>query len=202
MLRTRILLCVMLLTIFPARALERPEVTFKVFQFPPNMIPRIDGNDDDWAIVPDSYAIGMDQLVDTEAPPGTVTPRDPKKLDVKVKVGWVKGLNRLYFLYEANKDYWDFSAPGLHNDIFEVVVDGDLSGGPLIDEYHRDVWTQQAVGDMSKSIRASAARTPTLPNRAPTHRTTTFLPRRWTRIGPWIGDAPSTPKSCPTPTTP
>ena len=70
MLRTRILLCVLLLAIFPARALERPEVTFKVFQFPPNMIPRIDGNDDDWAMVPDSYAIGMDQLEDTEAPGG------------------------------------------------------------------------------------------------------------------------------------
>jgi len=140
----------MLLGIFPARALERPEITFKVFQFPPNMIPRIDGNDDDWAMVPDSYAIGMDQLVDTEAPAGTVTPRDPKKLDVKVKVGWVKGLNRLYFLYEANKDYWDFSAPGLHNDIFEVVVDGDLSGGPLIDQYHSDVWKPEAVGEMSK----------------------------------------------------
>jgi hypothetical protein len=150
MFRTRLLLCALLLGIFPARALERPEVTFKVFQFPPNMIPRIDGDDDDWAMVPDSYAIGMDQLVDTEAPAGTVTPRDPKKLDVKVKVGWVKGLNRLYFLYEASKDYWDFSRPDLHNDIFEVVVDGDLSGGPLIDEYHRDVWTQQAVGDMSK----------------------------------------------------
>ena len=150
MLRARILLCALLLGIFPARALERPEVTFKVFQFPPNMIPRIDGNDDDWAMVPDSYAIGMDQLVNTEAPAGTETPRDPSKLDVKVKVGWVKGLNRLYFLYEASKDYWDFSAPGLHNDIFEVVVDGDLSGGPLIDQYHNDVWTQQAVGDMSK----------------------------------------------------
>jgi len=150
MLRTRILLCVLLLGIFPAKALERPEVTFKVFQFPPNMIPRIDGNDDDWAMVPDSYAIGMDQLVDTEAPAGTVTPRDPSKLDVKVKVGWVKGLNRLYFLYEASKDYWDFSRPDLHNDIFEVVVDGDLSGGPLIDMYHSDVWNPKAVGDMSK----------------------------------------------------
>ena len=31
-----------------------------------------------------------------------------------------------------------------------MVVDGDLSGGPLIDEYHRDVWTPAAVGDMSK----------------------------------------------------
>ena len=150
MLRTRILLCAMLLTIFPARALERPEITFKIFQFPPNMIPRIDGNDDDWAMVPDSYAIGMDQLLDTEAPAGTVTPRDPSKLDVKVKVGWVKGLNRLYFLYEANKDYWDFSRSDLHNDIFEIVVDGDLSGGPLIDQYHSDVWKPQAVGDMSK----------------------------------------------------
>ncbi len=88
----------MLLLIFPARALERPDVTFKVFQFPANMIPRIDGNDDDWAMVPDSYAIGMDQLEDTEAPGGHGTERDPKKLDVKVKVGWVKGLNRLYFL--------------------------------------------------------------------------------------------------------
>jgi hypothetical protein len=75
--------------------------------------------------------------------------RDPKDLDVKVKVGWVKGLNRLYFLYEAYDNYWDFSRPDLHNDIFEVVVDGDASGGPLIDMYHRDVWTQQAVGDMS-----------------------------------------------------
>ena len=45
----------------------------------------------------------------------------------------MKGLSRLYFLYEADDDYWDFSEPGLHNDTFEVVVDGDLSGGPLIE---------------------------------------------------------------------
>jgi hypothetical protein len=30
-------------------------------QFPPDKIPRIDGNTDDWAMVPDSYSIGMDQ---------------------------------------------------------------------------------------------------------------------------------------------
>ena len=147
---SRLVLCVLLLLVFPASALERPEITFKIFQFPPNMIPRINGNDDDWAMVPDSYAIGMDQLEDTEAPGGHGTNRDRKDLDVKVKVGWVKGLNRLYFLYEAYKGYWDFSRPDLHNDIFEVVVDGDLSGGPLIDMYHRDVWTPAAVGDMSK----------------------------------------------------
>ena len=26
---------------------------------------------------------------------------------------------------------WDFSNRDLHNDILEIVVDGDLSGGPL-----------------------------------------------------------------------
>src|ERR1039457_2249679 len=134
----------------PQFGLERPEVTFKVFQFPPDKIPRIDGNIDDWAIVPDSYSIGMDQLMDTEQ--GHGMNHDPKNLDVKVKVGWVKGLNRLYFLYEAYDNYWDFSRMDLHNDIFEVVVDGDLSGGPLIDIYHRDVWTPEAVGQARSVI--------------------------------------------------
>lgn len=25
-----------------------------------------------------------------------------------VRVGWVKGINKLYFLYEAYDDFWDF----------------------------------------------------------------------------------------------
>jgi len=149
MLRRCFLLGISLLMLLPAGALERQDVTFKIFQFPPDKIPRIDGDDSDWAMVPDSYAIGMDQLEDTLAPGGRGTDRDPKDLDVKVKVGWVKGLNRLYFLYEAYDNYWDFARPDLHNDIFEVVVDGDLSGGPLIDIYHRDVWTKEAVGAMA-----------------------------------------------------
>ncbi len=113
-------------------ALERPEVTFKVFQFPANQIPRIDARTDDWAMVPESYSIGIDQLKDTVHQRAL----DRKDLEVKVKVGWVKGLNRLYFLYEASDNYWDFRHPDLHNDIFEVVVDGDLSGGPFIKQMH------------------------------------------------------------------
>ncbi|MBI1788857.1 MAG: PKD domain-containing protein [Acidobacteria bacterium] len=112
--------------------LARPGVEFKVFQFPPDKIPRIDGDASDWSIVPDSYSIGSGQLEDTV----NHTPRDPKDLDVRVKVGWVKGLNRLYFLYEAYDNYWDFQSTGLHNDIFELVVDGDLSGGPFIKQMH------------------------------------------------------------------
>jgi hypothetical protein len=127
----RVLVFAVLLCL-PAVAADRPGTVFKIFQFPPNMIPRIDGNTDDWKMVPDSYAIGTDELVDD-----THKDRkpDPKDLDVKVKVGWVKGLNRLYFLYEAYDNYWDFSRPGLHNDIFELVVDGDFSGGPLIESF-------------------------------------------------------------------
>ena len=113
-------------------ALERPGVEFKIFQFPADRIPRIDGKADDWAIVPESYSIGSDQLKDTV----NNTVPDKKDLDVKVKVGWVKGLNRLYFLYEAYDNYWDFKRTDLHNDIFELVVDGDMSGGPFIKQMH------------------------------------------------------------------
>lgn len=130
-----------------ALAVERPEVTYKVFQFPPDKIPRIDGDTSDWSMVPAEYEIGTDQLLDTEGGHGSHI--DPRDLDVKVRVGWVKGLNRLYFLYEAYDNYWDFTRPDLHNDIFEIIVDGDMSGGPLIDQYHRDIWTEQAVGELS-----------------------------------------------------
>lgn len=113
--------------------LQRPETNFKIFQFPSDKIPTIDGKVDDWEVVPESFSVKTDQLVDDsrkhKAP-------DPKTLDVKVRVGWVKGINKLYFLYEAYDDYWDFARTDLHNDTFEVVVDGDLSGGPLIDERH------------------------------------------------------------------
>jgi hypothetical protein len=128
-----LVLSVFLLQASKVSALERTNVVFKVFQFPPTLIPTIDGKTNDWDIVPEDYVIGTDQLVDDS---GIHSAPDKKTLDVRVRVGWVKGLNRLYFLYEAYDDYWDFSLPGLHNDTFEVVVDGDLSGGPLIDRFH------------------------------------------------------------------
>jgi hypothetical protein len=106
---------------------------FKVFQFPANKIPTINGEKDDWSIVPESYTVGMDALWDDS---GTQPIANAENLDVKVKVGWVKGLNRLYFLYEAYDNYWDFSQSGLHNDTFEVIVDADQSGGPFIDRFH------------------------------------------------------------------
>ncbi len=122
----------------PARpGLARPDVEFKIFQFPADRIPRIDGKVDDWSFVPESYAIGMDQLQETVF--GIGDQHDKTNLDVKVKVGWVQGQNHLYFLYEASDNYWDFTHEDLHNDIFEVVIDGDLSGGPLIRQMHPNI---------------------------------------------------------------
>jgi hypothetical protein len=113
-------------------ALDDSGRQFKVFQFPANMIPRIDGQIDDWKMVPDSYAIGLDQTVDDSRPDHKP---DPSDFDARIKVGWVKGLNRLYFLYEAYDDDWEFAGSGLQQDIFELVVDGDLSGGPLLERF-------------------------------------------------------------------
>lgn len=127
-----------------ALAFDRPDTTFKVFQFPADRIPRVDGDPSDWDIVPENYTITTDQFIDDSH---RHPKADPKTLEVKIRVGWVKGLNRLYFLYEAYDDYWDFARPDLHNDTFEIVVDGDASGGPLIDKGHKEFWTPAHVGE-------------------------------------------------------
>lgn len=126
-------LFLIVLVFFGAQTWSQDTRSFKVFQFPANKIPTIDGNADDWKIVPESYVVGMNELWEDS---GKHAKADPKNLDVRVKVAWVKGLNRLYFLYEGYDDYWDFSLPGLHNDTFELIVDADQSGGPFIDRFH------------------------------------------------------------------
>lgn len=118
----------------PDQGIARPDTEFRIFQFPADRIPRIDGDASDWSIVPETYVIGQDELRETVN--GKGDKQDPENLDVRVRVGWVNGQNHLYFLYEANDNYWDFARNDLHNDIFEVVVDGDLSGGPLIRQMH------------------------------------------------------------------
>ncbi len=129
-------MCMALLAIASINAqdatIQVTEPGFKVFQFPRTQIPRIDGDFSDWDIVPDSYAVTIDEMWDDSGKHPIV---DRSTLDIKVKVGWVNGLNRLYFMYEANDDFWDFNQLSLHNDTYEIVVDGDLSGGPHTDEF-------------------------------------------------------------------
>ena len=106
---------------------------YRVFQFPRNRIPVINGDTKDWDIVPESYWYTTKDLI-AHLDEGNASV-DPKDLDVRVRAGWVKGLNRLYILYEVYDDYWDFERDKTKqriNDIFELVIDGDLSGGPFI----------------------------------------------------------------------
>lgn len=131
--RYSILFIALLFITHSVQSFGQDKRAFRIFQFPANQIPVVDGNSIDWKSVPDDYIIGMDQLWDDSHKHAKA---DPKNLNVQVKVGWVKGLNRLYFLYEAYDNYWDFTQTGLHNDIFELTVDGDQSGGPFIDRFH------------------------------------------------------------------
>ncbi len=109
-------------------ALERPETEYKIFQFPRDMIPRIDGDTSDWDMVDGDYIIDQSHLTDNK-PQGELIPAmDPDDLRVRVRVGWVEALDRLYFLYEAWDDYWNMYYK--RGDIFEPVIDADLSGGP------------------------------------------------------------------------
>ena len=103
-----------------------------IFQFPQHQIPRIDGDFFDWEIVPDAYVVGLNELKNTVF--GEGEDQNPQDFDLKVKVGWVKGLNRLYFYIEAYDDFWDFEDDQLRQDIFELVVDGDASGDPFINQ--------------------------------------------------------------------
>ena len=128
-------LLILVMTLSQVQALERPEMEFKIFQFPRNMIPCIDGKTDDWDIVGEEYTYRTDLLNDTEDGHGTNI--DPEDFHCTVRVGWVEDLNRLYFLYEAYDDFWDFGRfdelkGGYNNDIFEIAVDADISGGPFI----------------------------------------------------------------------
>ena len=100
-------------------------VTYQVYQFPPNAIPKIDGDPADWEIVPDSFTIDGSHLMDTVM--GKGKNMDSKDLTVEVKVAWSPKTNRLYFLYKMYDDMHNFNFA--RGDIFEVVVDADHSGG-------------------------------------------------------------------------
>lgn len=112
---------------------EKTDSILPVFCFPDQSKPRIDGLSNDWSMVPKSYEISINEMSDDEG-----KHRFPNKesLDISVKVGWSKGDNRLYFLYEAYDNCWSFSRNDLLVDIFEVVVDGDRSGGPFIAKFY------------------------------------------------------------------
>ena len=175
--KTIALSCISFILATQLNALERPDKEFKIYQFPSNMIPRIDGNPDDWDMVPDDYAIGTEELADTVKGKGVNFDRND--LDISVKVGWVKGLNRLYFLYEAYDDYWNMTYT--RGDIFELTVDADLSGGQFITNEQLPTWEENHF--RFKSVHAQNYHIFTPPGEG----------RDWVMVWgcqPWIGELP------------
>ena len=182
--------------------LERPDVTFKIFQFPPDKIPRIDGNTDDWAIVPDSYSIGMDQLMDTEARPRHESRSQEPRRQGQGGLGQgpqpplfpLRGLRQLLGLLAtwtctttSSKWWWMATSPA----------------GPLIDIYHRDIWTPEAVGKSRSVIDPRISQRDAHWAMHGVHAQNYHIfTRPATRTGRWRGAARSTSSGCPTPTPP
>lgn len=125
------------------KASGRDTSLYSVYQFPEGKLPCIDARTGDWERVPASYTIGIDRMKEDE---GKYLHPDTTTLNIQVKVGWSKETNRLYFLYEAYDNYWSFSREDLCVDIFEVVVDGDRSGGPFIARFYpfKDISEEEA----------------------------------------------------------
>ena len=72
---------------------------YYVVQFPDGGTPTIDGNNDDWAHIPDEYTIGMDKLFD----PGQMQEAergggDLSDMNINHVVGWNDNNNKLYFV--------------------------------------------------------------------------------------------------------
>jgi len=159
------------LACLPAAAIDRPEVTFKVFQFPPT---RSRGSTQHGGL---GHRAGG--LCRRHGPTGgrhrqTLQARsqDPGRARAG---GLGKGLNRLYFLYEAYDNYWDFSRPDLHNDTSRWWWMGTCRAGR---SSRNSIPTRKWISGTSISRCTGYTR-----------RTITSSPRRWTRTGRWCGAA-------------
>ena len=135
----RVLFCFLLVTVYSGVALksyafQARDTIYPIFQFPQQKMPQIDGDFSDWNLVPDTYAIGLDQM--KESMNGIGFDLNPTDLDVTVKEQWVKDLNRLYFYVAIFDDFWEFERLDIKQDIFELVVDADMSGGNFIKKWN------------------------------------------------------------------
>ena len=136
-----VVLTIMLIIICPfvANAHYPPGVTYKVFQLPDDRIPALDGDLTDWDFIPDEYIIDTSHLEETVLGHGKNIPRND--LDVKVIVAWNDSTNRLYFMLWKYDDCHNFDETDVNvsgaDDLFEIVVDADHSGGRY--HSHEDV---------------------------------------------------------------
>lgn len=105
---------------------------YAVVRFAPDAVPTVDGDLADWQGVPHRYWIGT----------GEMFLNKPKQSsdDLRVCVGYCAETGRVYFAVRVRDDYLktdrQHSDPEryypFHDDVFEVVVDADTTGGSYI----------------------------------------------------------------------
>jgi hypothetical protein len=142
-----VLLCCLTTFIPQATLAHLPEgQTFKIFQFPDDHVPSMDGSFSDWDKVPADYF--LDYILHEEKHRDGAAHDTTDHHIIRAAVGWNDRLNRLYFIAEVYDDVWRFSHPstdsldtphsrmtGAHvhgNDIWEIVVDADHAGDRVI----------------------------------------------------------------------
>ena len=113
--------------------------TFLAFQWPDGAVPTIDGNLDEWAIVPEVYVVNNE---DTHMayPPDGPTEVNKADLDFRGYIGYNDASDKAIFATQVFDDEHerDNTDPGQCNcsdDNFEFWIDGDHAGSPYVAEY-------------------------------------------------------------------
>ncbi len=112
---------------------EPPGVEYFAVKFPDGVTPGIDGDLEDWDMIPDTYWITHENDDIQEARRGTA--KDLADINIKCIVGWNESTNRVYTMAWVADDYLHNSRenPGRFNldDDINFVIDADHSGGAL-----------------------------------------------------------------------
>jgi len=109
------------------------------FQFPNDRLPVIDGDLTDWEIVGDRYQQHTFQLLNQRgSDPSIRRAYDPTDFDIRVRTGYHPRSNRIYVAAEYYDDFhnldrvMDSHLQVGHDDLFELVIDADRSGGDFV----------------------------------------------------------------------
>jgi hypothetical protein len=115
-----------------------PAGQVQAFQFPDSLVPIIDGDLADWAVVDPSYVVGTEGFADLVR--GADPAAQGDDFSVRLMVGWNRAANRLYVAARVVDDVHQIDRPAgtaavqiFMDDAMEVFLDADHSGGQYAD---------------------------------------------------------------------
>jgi len=113
-----------------------------VVQFPDNALPVIDGNLNEWALVPPPF-----QTTNEDFPVELIGQfeSDPSDLNIKIMWGYNPNNDRIYFAAEIFDDWHERDSELVYqDDVLEIIIDGDHSFG---DAFHPSTGAEVAEAD-------------------------------------------------------